>query len=80
MSEIVKVTASDIANGERGSACRCPIALAVKRAYPGKTVSVTATNIEVGASQVRTQPDQSQFVNDFDHHKPVTAHSFVLDI
>jgi hypothetical protein len=41
----VRVTARDIATGERCHCCKCPVALAMSRLWPGVTVAVTTDTV-----------------------------------
>ena len=48
----IRVTAEHIAQGWRGSACNCPIALALKDEWPGAEVEVSGPDIEVSADRL----------------------------
>lgn len=83
MSKIIEVTAEDIRYGTPQSANSCPIARAVKREFPGSTVSVDATTIIVDGRTARTQPPQAKFVRDFDKSEKrdqAKPHKFVLPL
>lgn len=70
----IEVTSDDIKNGVRGSKCDCPIALAVKRAFPdvvGVMVTKKAITLHGGGarstSMVGSLPGEATiFIGDFD--------------
>lgn len=83
MSKIIEVTAEDIRYGTPQSANSCPIARAVKRAFPGATVSVDSSSIIVDGKVARTQPPQATFVKNFDKSEKrseAVPHKFVLPL
>lgn len=83
MSKIIEVTSEDIRYGTPQSANSCPIARAVKRAFPGVTVSVDASTIIVDGKVARTQPPQATFVRSFDDSSKrdqAKPHKFVLPL
>ena len=77
----ITVTLEDIAKGERGSACSCPIALAIKRATNQRChVSPTLFCFERDLYDKPLPRVAGQFVIAFDGNKPVEPFSFELDI
>lgn len=73
----VTVTQEDIDNGDRTQS-RCPIALAISRAYGLKNIGVGGFSV-TGMSKTRWLPVEAQlFVRDFDNGHPVKPFEFRL--
>jgi hypothetical protein len=79
----VEVTAADIAQGERGSVDRCPLALALLRATCARVVYVGAVNAYVSDLGDHFVPgvwllpvSATLFVEDFDARSPVQPSTF----
>ena len=79
----IKVTKSDIQNGRPGYSDSCPIALAVKRKFPGSDVSVGYFDFDVQHGPAdkeihgRMLPERAQrFVDEFDGNSPVEPFQF----
>lgn len=89
MSEKVRieVTTEDIKNGVRGSTCECPIALAVKRAFPdvvGVMVTrkvITLHNGSMSTNKVGSLPSIAcSFIGDFDRAMTVRPAPISFDV
>lgn len=84
----ITVTADDIAAGMPGSNCRCPIALAIRRALPWLTapglpvVQLYAVELADGLdAPLAALPDEAAtFIEDFDHGGLVVPFAFDLEI
>ena len=63
----VTVTEEDIANGEPGEPCRCPIALAVRRAVSGSDPFVSYEEVEFAGDFYPLPSAALQFISLFDH-------------
>lgn len=76
---IISVTEEDIANGKRQTCDSCPIALAVKRAYPGCPVSVDQWGIKIaGCRMYRVNDQMYKFMTDFDLCGPKAVKPFLF--
>ncbi len=82
----IEVTADDIAMGQRGSCCKCPIALAVARALKlnGMVVDVNGLRVFVGAfgrpRRVYGLPENARaFVDAFDAGRATRPFEFELE-
>lgn len=74
----VIVTQEDIDNGDRTQSARCPIALAISRAYGIKNIAVGMDRV-TGMSKTRWLPIEAQnFVLAFDNGEPVEPFEFRL--
>lgn len=84
----VRVTSDDIASGKRKDACHCPVALALKRAYPESEIFAgddgeLYTYQAPAAPRVRVAslpPVANRFIEEFDDGYAVQPFSFTLDI
>ncbi len=77
----INVTSDDIAKGKRGSACSCPIALAIKRATNQAChVGVRWYSFERDLTDMPLPRKAGEFVIAFDQKQPVEPFSFELDI
>lgn len=80
----INVTARDLKRGVKGSCGLCPIALAVKRHFPGLLVSTGFLLVKISNASMQEQrraimPElASQFVYDFDSFSSVKPFSFKL--
>jgi hypothetical protein len=73
----IKVTRNDISRGESHSCSLCPVARAIRRAFPGKTVTVGCALVNVdGYRTIELPPMVRNFIRDFDSKRPVTPISF----
>lgn len=78
---IISVTRKDIAEGRRASPSFCPVALAIRRRYPKKAISVAEKVIFISSIGERMSPESvCQFVESFDHRKPVKPFRFKLEV
>ena len=81
----INVTAEDILAGLRHNCSKCPIAIALKRAFKVKNVIVNTVAFWVECLEFRIHEldDDSNiisFIHDFDHAKPVKPFSFEIRI
>lgn len=83
----IDVTAEDIAAGEPGEPCSCPIALAVLRVLPFLTgVWVDETGVELdgfarlGGASIPLPPPAREFISHLDAGDAVEPFSFDLDV
>lgn len=75
----IQVTQEDIDKGERGKACRCPVALAVKRET--KTLAIVDRDCiycELGYKRFANPLNVTKFIDDFDKALPVEPFEFEL--
>jgi len=80
----ITVTAEHIARGERQSCTRCPIALAIRDAFPGAisfAVGGPMVMLWTGGSEreIDLPAEAFKFVNAFDNGRTVEAFTFELD-
>lgn len=81
----VEITKEDIDNGTPCSNYSCPIALALKRYYPDKVISVGKLWISIEGVYYKLRyykdsPIVRKFIQDFDHGMFVEPFSFDLPI
>lgn len=77
----VEVTAEDIAKGEPGDGCKCPIAIAVRRATGLNDVSIRPiAQSRIGNRYVYLPDPAKRFVLDFDEEQPVQPFTFEIDL
>lgn len=76
----VQVTQADIANGNRNSCTRCPIALAIKRQTGAKTISVgeIAEEAIIDMDFFIIDNVGIDFIDNFDNGNPVEPCSVTL--
>jgi hypothetical protein len=74
----VNVTKDHIRKGIRGSACDCPLALALKETLITTNVSVDANSIRVNHVYFKTDKKDVRFIERFDAGKPVRPYSLEL--
>ncbi len=78
----IYVRKSDIEVGGRGNCFTCPVAMALKRAYKGRSISVQSDSYRVDRGSIKTGawfplPETAvRFVRDFDAGRPVKPFSF----
>ena len=75
---IVKITWAHIRDGQRGSDCDCPIALAVKDALLTNSVRVGADGIYINHLRWDVDKEDLKFIERFDNGKRVRPYSFRL--
>ena len=82
MSEMVKtkvnITQSHILSGRKGACRFCPIALALKDAFPESTVHVQGFYFTIDGVQFQSPKEVVNFISDFDSGLPVRPFSFEL--
>jgi hypothetical protein len=78
----IKVTKSDIKNGEREHCAKCPVALAIKRTFKSRKqrVYVDPWKITIGKKTYITPLDVATFVLDFDCGIEVEPFTFTLEL
>jgi len=78
----IEVTEEQIAEGNRGDPCRCPVAKAIAKAIPGcgPAVNTLVIHFSCDGSRISTPQVVKDFVNDFDHGHPVKPFEFPLDM
>lgn len=76
----INVTKSDIKNGKAGSCKKCPVALAVRRAFKSRKqmVRVFGSDIRVGNRAYIAPDNVDEFVIAFDDRRTVAPFSFKL--
>jgi len=65
----IDVLQFDLLAGLPRDSCRCPIALALKRAFPGKTVAVSREEILLDDKTFNVSKAVAEFIMDFDATK-----------
>jgi hypothetical protein len=73
---IVHITHEDIKLGEPGDGNKCPVALALKRAFVTKSVTVGPAWCNVNNQPIDLPDRIYQWVNDFDNYVLVTPTEF----
>lgn len=79
----IQVTKEDVAAGLPVDAFSCPVALALRRAFPRLDVGVGHNTLHVGRSRLILPPRAQRFVGNFDMTMPwpwVRPFSFDLDL
>jgi hypothetical protein len=80
MHVLVEVTAEDIEQGQPNDSRCCPIALALKRIYPDRTIRVGDEGFaEIGDGMAILPDEAYQFIGAFDEGRSVKPISFTLD-
>lgn len=80
MIMVINVTAEDISNGIPGSACYCPIALAIKRIKPSYyNATVGEMTILAGSNFFFMPSDAMNFIKRFDSALKVEPFSFEVN-
>lgn len=82
MDEIltIDVTAEDIRDGKPKLCESCPIALAIKRAYPGLPVNVEEEEVVIGEHAYNLPDDVSDAIRAIDYGIPVEPFQFSLTV
>lgn len=80
MEYTVTVTQADIDGGVRNKCTKCPVALALKRLFPGRRISVANYSIKVGSCLERMPSEVISFVSWFDIGRAVQPFSFPLTL
>lgn len=75
----INVTNDHIRRGVRGSACDCPIALALKETLITNSVSVTGARMLVNHVWFVVDKKDIRFMERFDAGQPVRPYSFDLN-
>ena len=76
----VSVTAEHIAKGFAEDRYRCPVALAIRDAFPGAgNVSVTGMYVRVGLREHELPVEVQRFTWNIDTGQPVEPFAFELD-
>lgn len=75
---IIRITRAHIRDGEAGSLCDCPIALALKDTLITNNVRVDAYGIHVNHVAFAVSKKDRSFIARFDEGKPVKPYSFEL--
>jgi len=78
MTVEIEVLESDIATGERGNSCFCPIAIAIERKLR-KAVKVNGQVIFIEDKKIPTPLSAKNFIYCFDSGEPVRPFSFTLE-
>jgi hypothetical protein len=82
----IRVTPADLASGRRHHCSECPLALAIKRAFPGRSVTVSdrPVTIAVGLRVAILHPTDlrlvGEFVEAFDAGRDVDCIEFELSL
>lgn len=81
MKQKISVTAEDIQNGTPECEVSCPVALAVRRAFPeALDICVDGFEIRVGDVSVKTPEAVSVFIADFDYEEDEDVKPFEFEI
>lgn len=75
----VEVAPIDITCGKRGSSSSCPIALALKRSFPGNPVHVGTLMITVDDDVAKLPNNAQDFVKNFDNGESVEPFTFYVN-
>lgn len=75
----VEVTAEDIRKGVKDDTCKCPVARALKRIFPGSPVEVGVTYVSIRGVVAAAPRSVRRFVDRFDMGKRVRPAVFVID-
>lgn len=63
----IDVTQDDIDHGEPLAPCECPVALALRRIFPGAAVAVIVGEMAVDGWLINPPAAVNAFIEDFDH-------------
>lgn len=74
----INITKAHIRDGERGSECNCPIALALKDTLLTESVRVNSEGIVVNGRSFKLDKKDRTFMSRFDNYKQVRPYSFSL--
>jgi hypothetical protein len=67
---IIEVTQDDIDCGRRYDNCACPVALALRRMFPGQSVMVYQTHAVVGGKSYLLDREGADLIYYFDRRGP----------
>lgn len=76
----VEMTIEDLVDGRRFDPCRCPVALATRRAIPDRPVNVYGDAIIIGGDEVRLPVVVQDFVARFDDDLGPDPISFEIEV
>lgn len=78
----IEVTAEDIAKGNPGDACACPVALALQRVLGDAQCSTDGLECYVGGQRelVNAPPSVREFVDRFDKQADVEPFAFEIEV
>ena len=77
----IEIINEDIVKGKLQDSHNCPVALAIKRAYPGySTVFVDRDEVRVDGWVYQLQPRMCKWIDDFDLRKEVRSTVFRLPL
>jgi hypothetical protein len=76
----IEVTIEDVVDGEPESSCGCPIALAVKRALPGRDVEIYRSEFFIDGYSVKPPASATAFIRAFDRHTHPDPIAFEIDV
>jgi hypothetical protein len=78
---LIKITQNDIDLGIPGNSCKCPIALSMRRIFPGEDIEVSRSFIYLGKSTAYYIPEAARnFIKAFDKRLPVAPCEFELKL
>jgi hypothetical protein len=72
----IQVTEDDIEQGVPFDPCRCPVALAIKRATRRRHIIVGESALEIGRLRYHTPHELRRFIEGFDLGRTVSPFSF----
>lgn len=75
---LIEVTQADIDKGEASNCSECPVALAARRAFLSRNVSVNQVILCTNQDIYSLPKSARQFILDFDDGKPVKPFSFQI--
>lgn len=80
MSTVINVTAEDIAAGEQRECDFCPIALALRDAFPdARVISVSPDSVDLDGIEIDLPDIAVEFIHAFDGGEGGEPFSFELD-
>ena len=77
---LIEVTAEDIKKGEQGNCWRCPIALALIRAFRTDDVAAPGPYARINHERLDLPNEVRRFIDDFDNGDEVSPFTFELPI
>ncbi len=86
MKYTINVTQEDINSGIRQQCLHCPVAIAAKRIFPNKCISVVPAHIRVGKNEFdngilyKLPDDVAQWITDFDWKHNFNPEPFSFEI
>lgn len=75
----IHVLKKDIQKGKQATLSRCPIALAIRRQFPGKTIAVGYGFVLIGHKVFELPPKAKKFLSKFDNSKAVKPFNFFIN-